>query len=418
MKFFLWIVIAGILARGTALGVSPPSGGLLRLEPSEIAANLNAGRGFVFEQYGAVYRAWKEPLYIVLLAWLNRWVGESDFAVIFLQSLFGIGTALGVALIARYLLGDPGRAAAAGVLAAINPFLVYYDTHAVHYLSLVTLFFVSVVGAILMVLSPGRARIGRVLLAGLVMGVALWLRGTLLVAGIAAWAVGIVTGAPRERWKIAGHAAIWLMLAMLVVSPWLIRNYLLLGRPLLITDFPHQVWLGNNPLSNGTFSDMQGRRVFFLADPAFQAKIRAASELGQYDLFLGEVKRFISGHPDRFAALSARRLLAFFWFSPNAGITYTAWQNVIGRVAYVLLLSLGILGFASCWRRMDSAGRRRALIFLASILGVALVHSLTVINMSHRVPLELGLAVFAAENLGRDSDLVRTLRRAGVPRAR
>jgi hypothetical protein len=246
--------------------------------------------------------------------------------------------------------------------------------------------------------------------------VALWLRGTLFVAGIAAWVAAVLTGTRRERWKISGHAAIWLMLAALVISPWLIRNYLLLGRPLFITDFPHQMWLGNNPLSNGTFSDMEGRRVFFLADPAFQAKIRGASELEQYDLFLGEVKRFISEHPAHFAALSARRFLAFFWFSPNAGVTYAAWQNILGRITYVLLLCLGTLGFLRFWRRSDHGKRRHAMIFLASILGLGLAHTLTVINMNHRVPLELGLAVFAAESLGRGTDRVRAFWQAVVPR--
>jgi 4-amino-4-deoxy-L-arabinose transferase-like glycosyltransferase len=356
-----------------------------------------------------VYHAWKEPLYIVLLAWLTRWTGGSDLAILLFQSIFGVGTAVGVLLISRCLLRDPARAVAAGVLAAINPFLVYYDTHAVHYLSLVTMFFVFLVGTVLMAIRPGQAGASWVVLAGVVMGVALWLRGALLMAGIAAWVVAIVTSAREERLQISRHAAIWLMLAALIISPWLVRNYVLLDRLLFTTDFPHQLWLGNNLLSNGTFSDMKGQRVFFLADAAFQARIRQASELEQHDLFLSEVKRFIYEHPARFAALSGRRLLAFFWFSPNAGVTYTAWQNVLGRIAYVFLFGLGISGLVRYWRRADGAGRRHALIFLASILGLVLVHSLTVINMNHRVPLELGLAVFAAENFGRGATLVHVL---------
>ena len=77
----LWVALAGLLARGVMVTMAPSSDGLLRLEPSVIAANLNAGRGFVFEQYGAVYSAWKEPFYIVLLAGLTHWVGESDLAI-------------------------------------------------------------------------------------------------------------------------------------------------------------------------------------------------------------------------------------------------------------------------------------------------------------------------------------------------
>jgi hypothetical protein len=108
--------------------------------------------------------------------------------------------------------------------------------------------------------------------------------------------------------------------------------------------------------------------------------------------------RFIFERSAQFAALSARRFLSFFWFSPNAGVPYTTLQNLVGRIMYGLLLAVGALGLVRYWRRIDHEGRYRASIFLSSVLGLAMVHAMTVINMNHRVPLELALAVFAAEN--------------------
>jgi hypothetical protein len=75
----LGIVAMAILAR--ALMVTVIDGTLRHAEQSTIAANLNAGRGFVFEQYGAVYRAWKEPLYILMLAGVTRVVGTGDLTL-------------------------------------------------------------------------------------------------------------------------------------------------------------------------------------------------------------------------------------------------------------------------------------------------------------------------------------------------
>lgn len=284
LRSIVWLVCIGVTARGILAFISLSSEGLKRLESSEIAANLNAGQGFTFEQYGAIYYAWKEPLYIVLLAWLTRWTGTSDFSVLLFQSVFGIGTAIGIALIAHSLFRDTSRALVAGTTAAMNPFLIYYDTHFVHPLSLDSLLFVSSVGMILIALNYPEEGLKRPLAAGFVMGVALWQRWTLLAAGAAAWIIALWGFRPRRR--VVAHAVVWVAAAVLTISPWIVRNYMILGRVVLTTDFAHILWLGNNPLSNGTYSDMRGQRVFHLADPVFRDRIYRTSELGQYDFGL------------------------------------------------------------------------------------------------------------------------------------
>src|ERR1044071_5819577 len=59
---------------------------LTRLEPSVVAANVNAGRGFAFDQYGTTYYALKEPLYIAILAAITH-VTQSDVPILILQWL-------------------------------------------------------------------------------------------------------------------------------------------------------------------------------------------------------------------------------------------------------------------------------------------------------------------------------------------
>ncbi|HBH97134.1 MAG TPA: hypothetical protein DDX89_05005, partial [Candidatus Omnitrophica bacterium] len=115
LKHLLWIVGVGVLVRLAAVACAPEPGGLRRLEPSVIAENLNAGRGFVYEQYGADYRAWKEPLHIVLLATVTRWAGDGALAVWCLQWLFGVVAAVGVAWLAFGVFSNPVTATLAGV---------------------------------------------------------------------------------------------------------------------------------------------------------------------------------------------------------------------------------------------------------------------------------------------------------------
>ena len=404
-----WIIVAALLTRGILLAVSPPTGGPLQLEPWVIAANLNAGHGFVYEQYGAQYRAWKEPLYIVLIAGLTRWLGHAQVIVVLFQSLFGVATALGTAVIAGRLLADPRAAAFAGLIVAVNPFLVYYDTQFIHPLSMDSFLFVVSTGAILLTISRGPT-VRDAFISGLVMGGALWQRAALLACGLAMWTTAIVRSQDRQR-RIKA-ALLWMVVALLVISPWVLRNYQLHGRLLLTTDFAHIVWLGNNPRSNGTYTDMKGQRVFDLADPAFQAMIRGAPELTQYDTFLRETWRFITEHPEGYARLVLTRLLAFFWFSPNAGVQYSSTQNLLYRAAYTLLLGLGVAGFLLYWRRAGSDGRQQALVLVAAVLGLACLHALTTINLKHRVPWELVLAVFGGEGLVRCGSIGHRPRRA------
>ena len=402
----LWVIGVGCLVRVLMVMASPDHGRLKPLEPSVIAANLNAGRGLTFEQYGTVYRAWKEPLYIVLLAWLTRWAGNDPMAVLVFQGMFGVLAAVGVALIAWAVLGDATRATLAGVMAAANPFLVYYDTRWIHPLSMDACLFVAMIGTILIAARPG-ARGRQTLAAGLVMGLTLWQRAVFLASGAGSWLAAVVCTTRSRRRSVALAAAGWLGIAMLAISPWLVRNYTLFGRLILTTDAAHILWLGNNPWSNGTYSDMKGERVFFLADAAFRDRVMAAPELVQHDLFLGEVRRFIIEHPAQFGALALRRLVAFVWFSPNAGIRYTRGQNVIYRLAYLGLLSFGVSGLILSWRRMGPDERRALMVLIAAVAGLAVAHALSAINMKHRVPLELVLAIFASESLARGAAGVR-----------
>src|SRR5262245_50646889 len=206
-------VVVAIVARAILFVATGAT--LTRLEPSFVAANVNAGRGFAFDQYGTTYYALKEPLYIGILAAITH-VTQSDVPILVVQWLCGAAAAVAVALVTRQLTGDDRAAAAAGVIAALNPFLVHYDTAFVHPLSMDTFLFVLTTGMNLR--ATDAARPASVVAAGLVTGVALWQRATLMFSGAALWAAAILLGRERRR---VGHAVLWAVMALAVVSPWL-----------------------------------------------------------------------------------------------------------------------------------------------------------------------------------------------------
>jgi hypothetical protein len=163
----------------------------------------------------------------------------------------------------------------------------------------------------------------------------------------------------------------------------------------MTTDAAHIVWLGNNPWSNGTYSDASGQRVIARGDPAFQASIHGQPELVQQARFAAAARAFIREHPGRFLRLCARRLGAFVWFSPNAGALYSPALGLVYRAWYVTLLLAGLWGFARWWSTAPPDRRHAALLLWSSVAALALLHSLIAINMKHRVPLELILSLFA-----------------------
>jgi hypothetical protein len=389
------IAATAVLARAAvALALLPPEG-LRRLEPSVIAANINAHRGFVFEQYGTIYYALKEPAHIWLLALLTRATGGADLAVFALQALCGIAAALATGVLAYRLSEDAWHATLAAALVAVNPFLVYYDSLLIHPLSLdTTLFVVTLLVNLWAIEDPGR-RSSAAVVAGALTGLAIWQRSPLLFTGAATWAVAVLA-IPGERRRQLARGALWLLVAVAVIQPWLARNYLHLGRWVYTTDTAHIIWLGNNPLSNGTYSDAAGNRIFYRADPAFRATIEGASELEQTDRFLAATREFVLAHPAWAASLAARRVWALVWMPSNAGAEYQPWQVGLYTVAYLLLATAGVAGAVVFMRVSTGPARRRALLAVSSLLGLVAVHALTAVNTKHRVPFEVLLAVFAA----------------------
>jgi len=390
------VMVGGVVRLGLVACSSPQAP--RPLEYSVIAEHLNSDKGYTFEQYGAVYRAWKEPLYIVGLAWLLRATSHSRIAILLMQGACGVAVALAAAWLGWWVLGDRWAATITGLLVAVNPFLVYYDTQWIHPLSLDSLLFVATVGTILIAARQPQGVIQRSVWAGLIAGLALWQRSTLLIVGLFAWAA-VLWKSPSARRPMCRGMAIWCVVTLLVIAPWLLRNARLFGRLIMTTDAAHIVWLGNNPWSNGTYSDQAGHRVIAFADATFQEQLSQASELGQYDLFLGATRRFIVDHPGRFFQLILRRVGSFAWFSPNAGVGYPLWQEALYRIAYVSLLLMGAGGALIFWRRADLVDRRTGWVLIASVVGVAAVHAVTAINVKHRVPLELLLSIFASGGL-------------------
>lgn len=179
------------------------------------------------------------PLYSYFVGLVYAVSGAMAWHVIIVQLLLGLGTTCLVHAIARRLFDDERWAFVAGLIAALYGPFVFYE------LQLMAESVATFVNALLLWLALRASRARSWLLVGIVLGIAALVRPTSLVLGapllFAVW--------PRWRCGLA-----LLFGAALTVSPVTLRNIIVAGEPVLITDSGGlNFFIGNGKGAIGTF---------------------------------------------------------------------------------------------------------------------------------------------------------------------
>lgn len=363
-------------------------------ESEEIVENLLAGRGFTYEQLGTTYRAAKPPLYEAICAVVYWMTGHNQHAMLVVESLWGAAAAAISWWLAAQLFG--WRAGwLAGVGVALHPALVYYDTHQLHPLSLAVMLVLAVVAAFFWCGSRMRAW-PRLMLVGALIGLAAHERGTaaLLVPLGIVW-LGWVFRA--RGWPILRVAVPLLLGFLVLITPWTIRNYLVLDRWVFMTSTSGMLlWRGNNPHASGAAVDETLTPILRTAEPAFQRRLTSLDELGQRDLFLHEARSFIRTHPLEFLRLTARKLVYFWWFAPMSGYRYPAAYRTVYQGYYAMVLFLSLWGFGAGWRNADQRQRERLVLLVGVMATFSLGQALYYVETRHRWVIEPLLLVLAS----------------------
>ncbi|MBI5758429.1 MAG: hypothetical protein HZA46_07920, partial [Planctomycetales bacterium] len=215
--------------------------------------------------------------------------------------------------------------------------------------------------------------------AGVLAAVATLVRPTwLLIAPAFAMWHGLRTG--RAGWMQS-----CLLLAGLIVtlSPWVIRNYLATGHPVVTT-----LWVGPslydglNPQATGD-SDM----TFIEQDGVYD-------RMSEYDAdqhYRRAARVFVTENPGRAIQLAFAKLTRFWSPVPNAAQFGNAWVRIGVLACFVPLVVLAIVGWWHTWRDVS-----RWLLPLAPIVYFSLVHAVFVGSLRYRLPAEYPLAVLAA----------------------
>lgn len=373
-----------------------------RWEYDVIAASIHAGEGHNYQREMYHYAAYAPPVWSYLLALLLALPGETRASIQVIQALFCLGaSATGVALVRR--LGGSALAAwTCGILIALQPSLVYYSVVKSDALPLnaFLLGLIALAGAALLD-RPGGLR---AFAFGLLVAIATLSRGTPAIA------VPIVALLLAALYRTRAFLPVALMIAGLAcgLGPWLIRNAIVVGEPLITSTSGENFWRGNNELATGGIADTTGRTLSALSpddvpyspfSPAIREVLAGGSEADRQRVFLAEAWCFIRTHPDRAFALFIQKLKIFWWKIESRPGDYSTAGAGLYEWIYRTELILAVVGLIALLRSpgdgLSSQRSALALVFTLMI-GISLLQSAFYVQGRHRFLIEPLLLIFTA----------------------
>ena len=309
-----------------------------------------------------------EPGYSVLLAVFFSIFGTISGSVFTLNMLFAAGGAFAVRKLVMEVWGAESGLMAA-VLWSLYPPFVYYSAYAMTETAHISMLMISS----MLVLSSGRGK-GRGFLAGVSTGVFFLIRATALFLV----PLQLVYLAWRKNWKalffLVGGFAV-------AVSPWVVRNWISLGEPVLMpTKGSLNLWMRNNPEvlaleGIDVPENLQVNNTSLLEYPSIDS---IPGELARSRALGSSAAGYIRSNPRLMLWLAWNRAVSFL--SPG-GSTLGSKGMVAGLVIYPLMLFGGI----GLWR-----GRSHPeTVFLFSLFVLyLLMHALAHGGVRYRLPVD------------------------------
>lgn len=329
-----------------------------------LAEGIASGEGFI--------NAEGEPTafvgvgYPAFLAALFR-MSDSTLFIAIVQSVIGSATVAAIAWIGRELGGRDG-AWVAGLAAAFFPHLIFWTG----YVTTETLYVFLLVGAVAAATAAicERGKItGFAAFSGVVFGCAALVRPIALGLGVLIVALGLVLARYRTR-ALVGLAAL-----ALTMTPWVVRNAVHLGEPVVTsTESGYVLWQGNSPdATGGTRGYVDGLDFKPLDLPEHLSEVEKDGEYRRHAL------TWMKDHPGEVVALVPKKLWNM-WRPTYEGASVI--NNLVTYLTYLPLLVSSLVG-------LYLARRHPIGMLLIVVLGYhLLVHGLVTGMIRFRLPVE------------------------------
>ncbi len=349
------------------------------------------------------------PGYPWVSGWVASWAESPDYLMRWAQCVLSGLTPIGCFYFSRRAFRSNLVGLIAGTLAAAHPFFIVNAAE----------------------LSDGTA-VTFFLVAALALGARASQTGGLFAAFLCGAVLGCLTLIRASMLPFALIAIVWLLwecrrfsfgwfacfLTLFgfinTVAPWSIRNYQVTGQPVpIVNSFYLHLWIGNNPLANGSQLDERTLRKA-LGNERLEAVLAETDQTQRYQMLAHDCWDEIQDHPKATLVRRIEATLTFFlgerWLrqrefarvvkDPEALAAIPDWLvdqiELILHAAFVLLLVLAFLGWrwSHAWRRQ---ARIAALAMVLLPLPIILSHAEAM--SGPRLPLDAVLICFAAYGL-------------------
>jgi hypothetical protein len=211
----------------------------------------------------------------------------------------------------------------------------------------------------------------------------------------AAFLIGISQG---DRIKIIQKLVVTLLIGLLVLLPWTIRNYLVFQQIVLLkTSFDLNFWLGNNPHATGFLYTASGEPMQNTLPASTLEYLSSLNEAERYAVLRYEALQWIAANPLQFLKLTMMRIVYLWVISPTYLITD---QNIVEpryfymfrSIIQIVLLLLAFLGSVLVYRKY----RQFFVLSVWWIVAFTAPYAISVAgNTRYRLPVEPILLVLA-----------------------
>jgi hypothetical protein len=179
---------------------------------------------------------------------------------------------------------------------------------------------------------------------------------------------------------------------VLVVSPWLVRNYLTFGELVFIkSNFGVELYVANYEGSTGLSA---GLPLHPAANEHELAQLHQMGELPYVAEKKRQALRFIAAHPATFIWLSLKRVL-YFWAGTPQLMQIFRLSGRFVTVRYILFTSVSVLAFSGLWlafhRRIPAVP-----LFAIPLIVLPLAYYVTHPTPRYRHPIEPAMILLAA----------------------